>query len=53
VILDGVYGESCDGEDDEEYDDDDRDGDVALDHFGWRGPGGSGWLGRVWTLSWW
>lgn len=34
MVLDSVDGESCNCEDDEEHDDDDRDGNVALNHLG-------------------
>ena len=48
MVLDGVDGEACNGEDNEEHDDDDGDGDVALDHLGWRGPrSGRGVMGRL------
>lgn len=33
MVLDGIDGETDDGEDDEEDDDDDCDGDVLLDHL--------------------
>lgn len=53
MVLDSVDGESCNCEDDEEHDDDDRDGNVALDHLGGGDPVGSLWLGRVWMISSW
>lgn len=36
MILHCVDGKSCQCHQDEEHDDDDRDGDVALDHLVWR-----------------
>lgn len=47
MVLDSVDRKSCDCEDYEEDDNDNRDGDVALDHLG----GVGGRLGRVWAVS--
>lgn len=41
MVLHGPDSEAGDGKHEEEDYDDYRNGDVALDHFEWRGPGGS------------